>query len=101
MPIFHSTYHSIQTSLNRRMRNGLQFGVNYTYSISFTGNAGVTRRRPRSRRCGCSTTPTARYSVRADQAEYEELNKNMGNRPHVLKVNAVWELPSSPAIHRR
>jgi hypothetical protein len=100
-PIFHSTYHSIQTSLNRRMRNGLQFGANYTYSISFTGNAGVT---------GGGLGPGLRlqhnadgsYSVRSDQAEYEELNKDMGNRPHVIKMNAVWELPklsdASPAL---
>ena len=38
---YHDDYHSLQMSLNRRMRHGLQFGANYTYSMSFTGNAGV------------------------------------------------------------
>jgi hypothetical protein len=100
-PIFHSTYHSIQTSLNRRMRNGLQFGVNYTYSLSFTGNAGITGGGlgPGLR---LEHHPDGSYSVRSDQAEYEELNKDMGNRPHVFKANAIWELPTlsngSPAL---
>jgi hypothetical protein len=91
-PIYHSTYHSIQTSLNRRMRHGLQFGATYTYSISFTGNAGIT---------GGGLGPGLRlqhnadgsYSVRSDQAQYEALNNNMGNRPHVFKMNAIWSLP--------
>jgi hypothetical protein len=92
MPVFNSTYHSIQTSLNRRMRNGLQFGINYTYSISFTGNAGVTGG---GLGLGYRLQHNAdgSYSVRDDQAEYEEINKDMGNRPHVFKANAVWELP--------
>ncbi len=29
----------------------------------------------------------------ADQAEYEELNKDMGNRRHLLKANFLWDLP--------
>jgi hypothetical protein len=105
MPIFHSTYHSIQTSLNRRFRNGLQFGVNYTYSISFTGDAGTAT----SVIVGnpgiglrLQHNPDGSYSVRADQAQYETLMKDMGNRPHTLKVNAVWALPKlstdSPAL---
>jgi hypothetical protein len=31
--------------------------------------------------------------VRADQAEYEELNKQLNLQRHVLKANAVWDLP--------
>ena len=33
------------------------------------------------------------YSVRADQADYEALNKNLDHRRHVFKANAVWDLP--------
>ena len=59
------------------MRNGLQFGINYTYSISFKGNAGMT---------GGGLGPGLRldhaadgsFTVRADQAEYEKLNEDMG-----------------------
>ena len=52
---FHDTYHSIQSNFNRRFRNGFSFGANYTLSLSFTGNTGLTeaaaaqRRRHRSR----------------------------------------------------
>src|SRR6185295_15662663 len=62
------------------------------YSISFNGNAGVT---------GGGLGPGLRFqhnadgsiAVRGDQAQYEEINKNMGNRPHVIKMNAIWSLP--------
>jgi hypothetical protein len=95
-PIFHSTYHSIQTSLNRRFRNGLQFGANYTYSISFTGDAGiattVTAGNP-GIGLRLQHNPDGTYSQRADQAEYEKLMNDMGVRPHTLKINAVWALP--------
>ena len=92
LPAYESTYHSIQTSLNRRMRNGLQFGVNYTYSASFTGNAGVQNGTP-GLGLRLNHNPDGSYTVRDDQAAYEELNKDMGNRPHIIKANAVWELP--------
>ena len=84
LPVYESTYHSIQTSLNRRMRNGLQFGVNYTYSASFTGNAGVQNGTP-GLGLRLNHNADGSYTVRDDQAEYEELNKNMGNRPHVIQ----------------
>jgi len=91
-PIYQSTYHSIQTSLNRRMQHGLQFGANYTYSVSFTGNAGVQGGTPGiGLRLNHNADGT--YTVRDDQAQYEKLNNNMGNRPHIIKVNAVWEMP--------
>jgi hypothetical protein len=79
------TYHSIQTSLNRRYRAGLSFGVNYTWSISFTGNTGLPKRLQHS--------PDGSFTVRADQAEYERLNNEIEIQPHVLRGNAVWDLP--------
>ena len=36
-PRNHDLFHSIQASLNRRFRNGLQFGVNYTLGLTYTG----------------------------------------------------------------
>src|SRR4029450_6734914 len=33
------------------------------------------------------------YVIRSDQAEYEELNSDMGNRRHLLKANFLWDLP--------
>ena len=86
---FHDTYHSIQTSVTRRFRNGFSFGANYTWGISFTGNTGLQQRLQHNR--------DGSFSVRADQAEYEELNKNLDMRPHFLKANAVWALPRVPS----
>ena len=99
-PIFHSTYHSIQTSLNRRFMNGLQFGVNYTYSLSFTGDAGIATTVALGNPgigLRLQHNPDGTYAVRADQAAYEKLMNDMGNRPHVLKINAIWALPKLSA----
>ena len=92
---FTETYHSVQASFNRRFRGGMSFGVNYTYSISFEGTTGG---HPQN---NGSTPLTTRLqhaadgtiSVRADQAQYEELNKNLATQPHVLRGNLVWDLP--------
>jgi hypothetical protein len=85
---FHDTYHSIQTSLNRRFRDGFAFGANYTYSISWTGNTGLQQR--------LQHAPDGSISLRADQAAYEALNKNLAIIPHVFKANAIWDLPKVP-----
>jgi len=82
---FWDLYHSLQMSLNRRFRNGFSFGANYTWGISFTGNTGLQKR--------LQHAADGTFSIRADQAEYEALNKNLDRRPHYLKANAVWDLP--------
>ncbi|ODS59594.1 MAG: hypothetical protein ABS36_01310 [Acidobacteria bacterium SCN 69-37] len=82
---FSDTYHSIQTSFNRRFRSGISFGLNYTYSISLVGNTGLTWR--------LQHAPDGSFTVRSDQARYEELNKNLSVQPHVLRGNVVWDLP--------
>jgi Carboxypeptidase regulatory-like domain/TonB-dependent Receptor Plug Domain len=86
---FWDTYHSIQTSLNRRFRDGFSFGVNYTYGISFKGNTGLQKRLVHN--------ADGSITVRADQAEYEKLNETLDRRPHIIKANAVWDLPKVPA----
>ncbi len=85
---FQDTYHSLQTAVNRRFRNGFSFGANYTWGISLTGNTGLQKR--------LQHNADGSYSIRADQAQYEELNKNLDRRPHYLKANAVWDLPNVP-----
>ncbi len=77
---FWDTYHSIQTSLNRRYRNGLAFGFNYTYSISYKGNLYLQKR--------LQHAADGTISVRSDQADYEKLMENLDRRPHVFKANA-------------
>ena len=79
---FCDTYHSMQFSLTRRFRNGFSFGANYTLGLSFTGNTGLVKR--------LQHNADGSFSLRADQAEYEELNKNLDMRPHFLKANAIW-----------
>jgi len=82
---FGETFHSVQASFNRRFRGGMSFGVNYTYSISLEGNTGLTQR--------LQHAADGTFTVRADQAQYEELNKNLAIQPHVLRGNLVWDLP--------
>jgi hypothetical protein len=83
---FHDTYHSIQSNFNRRFRNGVQFGLNYTLSLSLTGNTGLQKR--------LQHAADGTISLREDQAEYEALNKNLNLQRHLLKANAVWDLPN-------
>jgi hypothetical protein len=82
---FYDTYHSIQTSFNRRFRNGIQFGVNYQLGLQFIGNTGLQERLVHNADGSISVSP--------DQAAYENLNKNLDNRRHVLRANWVWDLP--------
>ena len=82
---FHDTYHSVQTSFNRRFRDGLAFGVNYTLSMSLTGNTGLQER--------LQHNADGTYSIRADQAAYEALNNDLALQRHVIKANAIWDLP--------
>ena len=87
---FWDEYHSIQTSLVHRFRSGLGFGVNYTLGLSLTGNTGLQSR--------FQHAADGTISLRADQEEYEELNKNLALQKHVLKAYAVWALPNAPSV---
>jgi hypothetical protein len=85
---FQDTFHSIQTNFNRRFRNGFSFGFNYVLSLSFTGNTGLVKRQTHN--------ADGTISMRADQAEYEALNKQLDLRRHLVKGNWVWSLPKMP-----
>src|SRR5207244_9312913 len=85
---FQDTYHSIQSNFNRRFRNGFSFGFNYVLSLSFTGNTGLILRETHS--------PDGTITTRADQAEYEDLNKQLNLRRHLVKANWVWALAKMP-----
>jgi hypothetical protein len=85
---FHDTYHSIQANVNRRFRDGLSFGANYTYSISWKGNTGLTKRLVHA--------PDGSISLRDDQAKYEKMFENLAIIPHLFKANAIWETPKAP-----
>ncbi len=79
-------YDSIQTSFNRRFRNGVQATLNYTYSIRTIGNTGAQLR--------LQHNPDGSFVVRDDQAQLEKLLRDTGNRAHVVKGNFVWDLPN-------
>jgi hypothetical protein len=83
-------YHSIQISVNRRFRDGLQFGFNDTIQLY-----DVARVAPRF-----DHTPDGMFVRRADEAEAQELlgnqfptNVGAAQSRHVMKGSAVWDLP--------
>jgi hypothetical protein len=82
---FWDTYHSIQTSFQRRFQGGFSAGINYTLGLSLKGNTGLQKR--------LQHAPDGTISLRADQAEYEKKNENLNLQRHVAKVNAVWDMP--------
>jgi len=86
---FHDLYHSLQVSLNRRFRQGFAFGIIYTYGISYTGNIGIQKRLVHGADGSVSASP--------DEGQWEELMNTLDARPHILRANAVWDLPNSPA----
>jgi hypothetical protein len=85
---FWDLYHSLQMNVNRRFRNGFSFGANYTWGMFFEGNTGLTHR--------LQHAADGTISFRADQEQYEELFKTLDRRPHILKANAVWNIPGTP-----
>jgi hypothetical protein len=82
---FWDTYHSIQTAYQRRFQAGFSAGVNYNLGLSLKGNTGLVRRMQHA--------PDGTISLRADQAEYEKMFEDLGLQRHVLKANAVWDMP--------
>ncbi len=84
VPGFYDTYHSLQMNVNRRFRNGFLFGVNYTYGFFFEGNTGLQQRYQHA--------ADGSISVRSDEAAYEELNKTLDARPHLIVANGVWSI---------
>ena len=84
---FRDLYHSLQVSVNRRYRSGLAFGANYTWGFFFEGNTGLLKR--------IQHAPDGTITVRDDQDEYEDLLKNLDARPHIFKLNAIWDIPGA------
>jgi hypothetical protein len=82
---FWDTYHSIQTTYQRRFQNGFSAGVNYTLGLVLEGNTGLQQRMQHN--------GDGSVSLRADQGQYEELFKQLNLQRHVVKANAVWDMP--------
>ncbi|HLW85768.1 MAG TPA: carboxypeptidase regulatory-like domain-containing protein [Candidatus Sulfotelmatobacter sp.] len=75
-PIFTSNYNSLQVSLNRRLSQGLTFGVAYTWSKLLTTN-------PQDRSLGVADA----YNLKGDYG------LSTLNTPQILVVSYVYELP--------
>ena len=78
-PIGNSHYDSLQTSLERRFANGLQFGASYTWSKSI----GIC--------CNQNSDGLAAIQI----PEFYGLNRSVSNadQPHNLVMNGNWQLP--------
>jgi hypothetical protein len=72
-----SNYHSVQMSANRRMSNGVQYGLSYTFSKALGTNAGDFD----------ALSPY--FPVR--QRNYGPLNYDI---THAMVINYAWELPN-------
>ena len=88
LPRYWDQYHSIQMALNRRFRDGFSAGLNWTIGLSTTSNRGLQTRLDHA---------NGTWSIRADQEQYEEQNRNAGNLRHVIKGNFVYDLPDLPS----
>ena len=84
-PRFNARYDSIQTSFNRRFRNGWQGGLNYQLGLRLEGNL---QSQPR-----LEHLPDGTIRDRSDQKEVDELLSDLGVRRHVIKGHFVWDLP--------
>jgi hypothetical protein len=77
------TYHSVQVSLNRRLRNGLAFG--FTDTISLYDRETTTRRLQHNR--------DGSITLREDQAEADRLLGNNHPQTHIMRGHFIWQLP--------
>jgi hypothetical protein len=81
-PIGNSKYDALQTRLERRFANGVQAGINYTWSRSM----------------GLSGNANSDGALRINIPEYYDLNRSLSDfdRPHNLNITSITELPFGP-----
>ena len=78
------TYHSLQLTLQRRMRRGLSFGFTDTISLSDRQNT-----LPRYQH-----DASGNVSIRSDQAEADKLLGSSLTPLHTMRANLIWQLPT-------
>ena len=83
MTVGYNNFHSLQTSWNRRFRDGFQFTLNYTLSR----NKGTAGNNPVRIAHDANNT----IVLRDDQDFNYQITGN--DRTHVVKANFVWDLP--------
>jgi hypothetical protein len=86
-----SSYHALQTSVTKRLSQGLQFHAAYTYSRSMdlmSADPGSTAGG------GRPDTPNTGFSVENDSRDIESnWARSDFDRPHRFSLSAVWQLP--------
>ena len=88
-PIFYTQYESLQTSFNRRFRNGWQAGINWTLSLRHEGNTFSPKH--------LLHNADGTIGLRPEQDAVDEVLSNAGLRRHLIKANFVWDLPGISA----
>jgi Carboxypeptidase regulatory-like domain/TonB dependent receptor len=81
-PIGDSRYDALQSRLERRFANGMQIGVNYTFSKSL----------------GIAGNPNSDGALRINIPEYYALNRSLSDfdRTHNLHITNITQLPFGP-----
>ena len=82
----HSTYHSLQTRLERRFSDGLTFTAAYTFS-KLIDDAGAVFD------AAILTGPAASFQAADSYNRRLEKDESTGSIPHVFSGSFVWELP--------
>ena len=82
----HSTYHSLQTRLERRFSDGLTFTAAYTFS-KLIDDAGAVFD------AAILTGPAASFQAADSFNRRLEKDESTGSIPHVFSGSFVWELP--------
>src|SRR5260221_2177282 len=81
------TFHSLQSSVNRRFREGMSFGFNDTWVLYDHAIAGARLQH----------NADGSFTVRDDQAKANELFNTFVPTKHIFKANFVWDLPDLKA----
>jgi hypothetical protein len=82
----HSTYHSLQTRLERRFSGGLTFTAAYTFS-KLIDDAGAVFD------AAILTGPAATFQVADSHNRRLEKDESTGSIPHVFSGSFVWDIP--------
>jgi hypothetical protein len=82
-PLAWRTTHSLQLSFQRRFGNGVAFGFNDNIQLSDRQN---TQARLQHAADGS-------FSLRADQAQADELLGNLRPQTHIMRGTFIWDLP--------
>jgi hypothetical protein len=85
----HSTYHSLQTRLERRFSGGLSLTAAYTFS-KLIDDAGAVFD------AAILTGPAASFQAADSHNRQLEKDESTGSIPHVFSGSFVWDIPAGP-----